>query len=164
MSPLLASPSLEAPSPKSSSSSQTKHSISDAGVDSLQQLSSSLEALSKRVSLSVVQIFSTGYDRDSDRVHGNTDLPSRGSSSGSGLIIGSDGWTVTNAHVVQGGRRIRVRLNQGVPSSALGNGRSQRALFDARLVVADRDTDLAVLKIAATGLTTLELANSSDLK
>src|SRR5579864_1605069 len=161
---LLASPPLEAQSPKSSSSSQTKHSISDAGVDSLQQLSSSLEALSKRVSLSVVQIFSTGYDLDSDRVHGNTDLPSRGSSSGSGLIIASDGWIVTNAHVVQGGRRIRVRLNQGVPSSALGNGRSQCALFDARLVVADRDTDLAVLKIEATGLTTLELADSSDLK
>jgi serine protease Do len=162
--PLLASPSLEAQSPKSSSSSQTKHSITDASVDSLQQLSSSLETLSKRVSLSVVQIFSTRYDLDSDREHGNTDLLSRGSSLGSGLIIASDGWIVTNAHVVQGGRRIRVRLNKGVPLSALRNGRSQCALFDARLVVADRDTDLAVLKIEATGLTILELADSSDLK
>ena len=161
---LLVSPSLEAQSPKSSSSSQTKPSITDVGVDSLQQLSSSLEGLSKRVSLSVVQVFSTGYDRDSDREHGNTDLLSRGSSLGSGLIIASDGWIVTNAHVVQGGRRIRVRLNQAVPLSASRNGRSQCALFDAKVVVADRDTDLAVLKIEATGLTTLELADSSDLK
>ena len=161
---LLATPSLEAQSPKSSSSSQTKHSITDVGVDSLQQLSSSLEALSKRVSLSVVQIFSTGYHLDSEREHGNTDLLSPASSLGSGLIIASDGWIVTNAHVVQGGRRIRVRLNQAVPLSALRDGRSQCALFDAQVVLADRDTDLAVLKIEATGLTTLELADSSDLK
>jgi serine protease Do len=161
---LLATPSLEAQSPESSSSSQTKRSITDVGVDSLEQLSSSLEALSKRVSPSVVQVFSTGYHLDSDREDGNTDLLSRASSLGSGLIIASDGWIVTNAHVVQGGRRIRVRLNQGVPLSALGHGRSQCALFDAKVVLADRDTDLAVLKIETTGLTTLELADSSDLK
>jgi hypothetical protein len=76
----LASPSLEAQSPKSSSLSQTRDSITDVGVYSLQQLSSSLETLSKTVSLSVVQIFSTGYDQGNDRELGTTDLLSRGSS------------------------------------------------------------------------------------
>lgn len=161
---LLATPSLEAQSPKSSSLSQTKRALLDAGGESLQQISSSLEALAKRVSPSVVQIFSTGYNLESDREHTNTDLLSRGSSLGSGLIIASDGWVVTNAHVVQGGRRIRVRLNQGVPLSTPRYRTSKCALFDATLVVADRDTDLAVLKIEATGLPTLELADSSDLK
>lgn len=161
---LLATPSSEAQSPKSSSLGQTKRAMLDASAGSLQQISSSLEALAKRVSPSVVQIFSTGYNLDSDREHTSTDLLSQNSSLGSGLIIASDGWVVTSAHVVQGGRRIRVRLNQGVPSSNPKNRSRQCALFDARLVVADRDTDLAVLKIEATGLPTLELADSSELK
>jgi serine protease Do len=70
--------------------------------------------------------------------------------------IGSDGWIVTNAHVVEGGRRIRVQLSH--------DAAARRALFDAKLVVADRETDLALLKIDATDLPTLELSDSSDLK
>jgi serine protease Do len=48
--------------------------------------------------------------------------------------------------------------------SAPSDGGSSRALFDAKLVVADRETDLALLKIDATDLPTLELSDSSDLK
>jgi serine protease Do len=102
----------EAQSSKQTPSGQAKHANVDNGVDSLQQLSTSMELLSKRVSPSVVQIFSTGYSLDTDREHNNTNLFSRRSSSGSGIIIASDGWIVTNAHVVQGSRRIRVRLHQ----------------------------------------------------
>src|SRR5579864_7085308 len=47
-------------------SGQTKHAIVDNGVDSLERLSTSMELLSKRVSPSVVQIFSTGYGLDTD--------------------------------------------------------------------------------------------------
>jgi len=160
---------LTAPSPsgaqssKPSTSVQTKLPLLDNGLDPLHQVSASLEALSKRVSPGVVQIFSTGYRADSDREHRNTDLLSRGLTSGSGILLASDGWIVTNAHVVQGGRRIRVQLNhEGVLST--GQNRARRALFDAKLVVADRDTDLALLKIDATDLPTLELSDSSDLK
>ena len=159
----LASSSSEAQSTKSSSSNPSKHSIKDSSVDWLQQINTSLQTLSKRISPSVVQISSTGYNLDSHE-HTNTDLLSRGSTVGSGLIIASDGWIVTNAHVVLGGRRIRVRLNEGAVSSVPQNGRSRRALYEAKLVVADRDTDLAILKIEATGLPTLELADSSDLR
>jgi serine protease Do len=160
---------LIAPSPsgaqssKPSTSVQTKLPILDNGLDPLHQVSASLEALSKRVSPGVVQIFSTGYKADSDREHRNTDLLSRGLTSGSGILLASDGWIVTNAHVVQGGRRIRVQLSHEAVLST-GQNRARHALFDAQLVVADRDTDLALLKIDATDLPTLELSDSSDLK
>jgi serine protease Do len=148
---------------KASTSVQTKLPILDNRLDPLHQLSASLEILSKRVSPSVVQIFSTGYNPASDREHRNTDLLSRGLTSGSGIIIASDGWIVTNAHVVQGGRRIRVQLNHEASLSAPPNKGSRRAIFDAKLVVADRDTDLALLKIDATDLPTLQFSDSSDL-
>ncbi len=154
----------EAQSSKQTASAQTKHAVVDDAVDSLQQLSNSMELLSKRVSPSVVQIFSTGYNLDSDREHNNTNLFSRRSSSGSGIIIASDGWIVTNAHVVEGSRRIRVRFNQEGDVSASQNGRSRHALLEAKLVLADRDTDLAFLKVDATGLPTLELSDSSELR
>ena len=163
LSVLIASPPLAAQSSKAASPVQTKRPILDNNFDQLHQVSASLQSLSKRVSPSVVQIFSTGYKPDSDRDHRNTTLLSRGLTSGSGIIIASDGWIVTNAHVVQGGRRIRVQLNHEGEFPATQSG-ARHALFDAKLVVADRDTDLALLKIEATDLPTLELADSSDLK
>jgi serine protease Do len=154
----------EAQSSKQTASAQTKHAVVDDAADSLQQLSTSMELLSKRVSPCVVQIFSIGYNLDSDREHNNTNLFSRRSSSGSGIIIASDGWIVTNAHVVEGSRRIRVRLNQEGDVSASQYGRSRHALLEAKLVLADRDTDLAFLKIDATDLPTLKLSDSSELR
>ena len=161
---VLFAPSLSsAQSTRPSTSVQAKLPIADTGLDPLHQVSASLEALSKRVSRGVVQIFSTGYKPDSEREHRNTDLLSRGVTSGSGIILASDGWIVTNAHVVQGGHRIRVQLNQEVLLSTVQN-QTRHALFDAKLIVADRDTDLALLKIDATDLPTLELSDSSDLR
>ena len=154
----------ETQSSKQTASGQTKQAVVDNGVDSLQQFSTSMELLSKRVSPSVVQIFSTGYNLDTDREHNNTNLFSRRSSSGSGIIIAADGWIVTNAHVVEGSRRIRVRLNQEGDVSASQNGRSRHALLEAKLALTDRDTDLAFLKVDATSLPTLELSDSSELR
>lgn len=154
----------EAQSSKQTSSGQTRRAILDNGAGSLQQFSTSMELLSKRVSPSVVQIFSTGYSLDSDHEHNNTNLSSRRLSSGSGIIIAADGWIVTNAHVVEGSRRIRVRLNQEADVSAAQDGRVRHALLEAKLVLADRDTDLAFLKIEATGLPPLELSDSSELR
>jgi serine protease Do len=161
---LLWSSATEAQSSQQTALGQTKHAIVDNGADSLQRFSTSMELLSKRVRPSVVQIFSTGYNLDTDREHNNTNLFSRRSSSGSGIIIAADGWIVTNAHVVAGSRRIRVRLNQEVEVPASQNGRSRHALLEAELVLADRDTDLAFLKVEATGLPPLELSDSSELR
>src|ERR1700720_3493466 len=57
---LITSSPLEAQSSKASTSAETKHPILDSSFDPLQQVSASLQVLSKRVSRSVVQIFSTG--------------------------------------------------------------------------------------------------------
>ncbi|MEY2428701.1 MAG: serine protease Do, partial [Verrucomicrobiota bacterium] len=147
-----------------STSNPTKHAIVDSNIDPHQHISKSMQELSKRVSPSVVQIFSTAYSPEGDREHRNTDMLLRGLISGSGIIISSDGWVVTNAHVVQGARRIRIRLSEEAAASALRDGKSRHALFDAKLVAGDRDTDLALLKIDATDLPALELSDSSDLK
>src|SRR3984893_1680445 len=155
---------VDAQSNKTSTSGPAKHAIVDSSVDPLQQISKSMQALSKRVSPSVVQIFSTAYSPESDREHRNTDLLSRGLISGSGIIIASDGWVVTNAHVVQGARRIRIRLSEEAAASVLRDGKARHALFEAQLQAADRDTDLALLKIDATNLPALEFADSGDLK
>src|ERR1700693_2468697 len=164
LSVLITSSALEAQSNKTSTLGPTKRSIVDSNMDPLQQISKSMQELSKRVSPSVVQIFSTAYSPESDREHRNTDLLLRGLISGSGIIIASDGWVVTNAHVVQGARRIRIRLSEEAAVSALRDGNARHELFDAQLLAADRDTDLALLKIDATDLPALELSDSSDLK
>src|ERR1700747_1290511 len=161
---LIASSPLRAQSNKASTSVPTKRLALDNSLDPLQQVSTSLQMLSKRVRPSVVQIFSTAYMPDNDREHRNTGLLSRGLTSGSGFIIASGGLIVTNAHVVEGARRIRVQLNNEAELSAQPNGALRHALVDAKLVLADRDTDLALLKIEASGLPTLELSDSSDLE
>jgi len=61
------------------------------------------------------------------------------SSLGSGFIISSDGYILTNAHVIDAADKITVRLTD------------QRE-FKARVIGADRRTDVALIKIEATGL------------
>ena len=65
---------------------------------------------------------------------------------GSGFVIRSDGYVVTNWHVVQGADNVKVHLP---------NGRS----YDAEMVGRDAGTDLAVLKIDAVGLPTAKMAS-----
>jgi serine protease Do len=68
-------------------------------------------------------------------------------SSGSGFIVSSDGYILTNHHVIDGATRVRVRLL---------DGRS----FTAEVVGSDKNTDVGVLKIDATGLTPSALGSS----
>ena len=63
----------------------------------------------------------------------------RARSLGSGFIISADGYILTNAHVVDGADEITVRL-------------TDKREFKAKVIGADRRTDIAVLKIDATGL------------
>ncbi len=73
------------------------------------------------------------------------------SSLGSGFIISSDGYILTNNHVVHGADEIIVRL-------------SDRRELDAQLIGADERADLALLKVKASGLPTVKLGNSDKLK
>ena len=75
----------------------------------------------------------------------------RVASLGSGVIATSDGYVLTNNHVVQAADEIAV---------ALADGRQ----FDAKLVGADPESDLAVLKIEARGLPVITFGRSDALK
>jgi serine protease Do len=69
---------------------------------------------------------------------------------GSGFVINADGYLITNNHVVDGATEVRVKLSDG------------REL-PARVVGRDPRTDLALLKIKATGLTAISLGDSATL-
>jgi serine protease Do len=74
-----------------------------------------------------------------------------GPSLGSGLVISSDGYILTCTHVIDEASEILVRLND-------------RREFRARLVGADRRSDVALLKIDAKGLQPARLGNPARLK
>jgi S1-C subfamily serine protease len=71
--------------------------------------------------------------------------------SGSGVLFTPDGYALTNAHVVRGGRRLEASLTDG----------STRA---ASLVGTDEATDLAVLRVDGTRLPWAELGTSASLR
>jgi S1-C subfamily serine protease len=77
--------------------------------------------------------------------------PSTGEAVGTGFIVSADGLIVTNYHVIEGASSIAVTLADG-------------RQFQAQVANAADSSDLAVLKIDATGLTALELGNSSDVQ
>ncbi len=70
---------------------------------------------------------------------------------GSGVILTSDGYIVTNSHVVEGARIIRVTTVTGKK-------------YDGRIVGANPDSDLAVVKIEASNLVPAELGDSSQMR
>jgi serine protease Do len=131
-------------------------------VDSLHELSSQLEALSRRVSRSLVQVFSSGYVLGGEGETGtNAAVVTRQRATGSGVILSADGYIVTNAHVVANAHRVRVRL-----AAETGRPRMEPSgkMLDARIVGVDHESDLAVLKIDRTGLTPLRLGDSDTLR
>jgi serine protease Do len=75
----------------------------------------------------------------------------REESLGSGVIVTSDGTIITNNHVIDGASDIKVQL-------------SDKREFTAKLVGTDPKTDVAVLKINATGLPTLPIGDSSKIQ
>ena len=70
---------------------------------------------------------------------------------GSGVVITQDGYIVTNYHVIEGAGSITVRLPDG-------------KTYTASVIGADPDTDLAILKIPASGLTPAVLGDSAALQ
>ena len=70
---------------------------------------------------------------------------------GSGVIISEDGYIVTNNHVIDGAEKITVTTKDGTA-------------YEAKLVGTDSETDVALLKVEATGLKAVVMGNSSDLQ
>lgn len=71
---------------------------------------------------------------------------------GSGVIISADGYIVTNNHVVDGADELTVTLNENSKE------------YSARIIGADKTTDLALIKIDAKNLPAIVIANSDNVK
>ena len=126
----------------------------------LQQLDSAIEQLTARISPAVVQILVTGYGALEENNHGRTALITREHAIGSGVIVDSDGYIITNAHVVDGAQRIHVALPMppaDFPDQIVPPGKQR--IVEARLIGMHKETDLALLKIDQTGLPTLSLGS-----
>jgi len=72
-------------------------------------------------------------------------------SEGSGFVIRQDGYIITNGHVIEGEDQINVKLKDG-------------RTFHAKVIGSDERTDVAVIKVEASGLPTIDFANSDAVK
>ncbi|MDO7850559.1 S1C family serine protease [Hymenobacter convexus] len=91
------------------------------------------------------QFFGDQFDQFQQQPQGG------GQGSGSGVIIAANGYIVTNNHVIDKASKIEVVLDD-------------KRKFDAELVGADPNTDLAVLKVKADNLPFVKYGNSDDVK
>ncbi|MEY3438293.1 MAG: hypothetical protein RL265_878 [Bacteroidota bacterium] len=82
---------------------------------------------------------------------GGREFKQYGAGAGSGVIISSEGYIVTNNHVIQDASEIEVILNDN-------------SKYTAKIVGSDPATDIAVLKIEGKGFTAIPLGNSDELR
>jgi serine protease Do len=106
--------------------------------------SSAIVDAAAKVNPAVVQITSTGVDPNS-----LSQIPETGV--GSGIIFDSRGWILTNRHVVSGSDKLTVALNDG-------------RTFTGQIYGIDTLTDLAIVKVDATGLPAATMGDSSSIK
>lgn len=92
---------------------------------------------------------SDGFDFFFRGPHDQSDQPDQ--SEGSGFLVRPDGYIVTNNHVIDGEDKIEVKLKDG-------------RTLPAKIIGYDDRTDVAVIKIEAAGLPTVNFANSDDVK
>jgi serine protease Do len=125
-------------------------------------LSGSIEATTRVVAPSVVEIFTTSYTPGQGIVPRTTDLITTQRASGSGVIVDPSGYVVTNAHVVRGAQRLRVE----VPIVPTGHSilATNSRTVNAQIVGVDPETDIAVIKLDDFSLPALEFADSDELK
>jgi len=113
----------------------------------LQLLDSYSQTISKvfnSISASVVHIRNVG-NKERKRARGESN-----ESMGSGFIISSDGYIISNHHVVEGAKEIYVTLDDGTE-------------LKGELKGSDPSTDIAVIKIDGRNFKSLRFANSDDL-
>ena len=82
---------------------------------------------------------------------GQTPRQNESSSLGSGFVLSSDGYILTNHHVIKDADEIIVRFND-------------RTELEAKVLGSDERSDIALIKVEATGLTAVKLGDSNELK
>ncbi len=154
--------------------------LDDTAVSALTALDRAMENVTSRVTPSIVNVEVTSRGSDEETAQNQQQLPQglppgfeqffgfgggggngRGMRMqpqqpqvehgiGSGVILSPDGYIVTNNHVVSGATKIRITLND-------------RRIFTGKVIGTDKLTDLAVIKIDATGLQPIAWGDSTKL-
>lgn len=117
----------------------------------LDTYSRTVSSVARQVSAAVVHLKVQKPDHPQNRQRANPNGNGQNSGSGSGFIISTDGFVVTNSHVVNGASQIEA---------SLPDGRS----FFARTIGDDPATDIAVVKIDADNLTPTRFGDSTQLQ
>jgi serine protease Do len=139
-----------------------ENSASESGKDIAHQLNNAYTAVYEKVApaVVVVDVEKTGRSGNPANPMDGFDFFFKGprdeseqpdQSEGSGFIVRQDGYIVTNNHVIDGEDKINVKLKDG-------------RTLSAKVIGSDERTDVAVLKVEATDLPTIDFANSDEVK
>ena len=133
--------------------------------DPLVRMNEAVDALTKKVWPSVVQILVSSYGARTEGAPGNTGVVIGAErSTGSGFVVDAEGYIVTNAHVVSGARRVQVVLPADNADGTLATALSGKSsLLTARIVGLASELDLALLKVDDMKLPALPLATYSEI-
>jgi serine protease Do len=126
----------------------------------LRQLDAELREITARVSPAVVQVLVAGYGAVDAGSPGQAAVVSPQQRLGSGVILDPSGYIMTNAHVIKGAQRVQVVLtkpDRSVDGPPLPG--AERYVLPATVVGSSSYFDLALLRVEATGLPTLPLAD-----
>ena len=135
-------------------------------VDALDRMNESIDALTRKVWPSVVQILVTSYGPREQTSRGDASVVvGRQRAIGSGFVIDPDGYIMTNAHVVSGAERVQVVLPPANADGTLATALSARTnIVPARIVGITTEIDLALLKIDGVKLPALPLATYTKVR
>jgi S1-C subfamily serine protease len=130
-----------------------------AAINDLGRMSDGVEAVTDQTLRCVVKITADTYMPDQgyydEGAKESSDAATATQTEGSGILVSSDGYIVTNAHVVSGERNLRVILH---PAGA------DIEVRGAKVIGIDKATDLAVLRIAMDKLPFIHLDDRSPAK
>jgi serine protease Do len=134
--------------------------------DPLVRMNESLDALTRKVWPSVVQILVSSYGPRNEGPPGSAGVViGKQQSTGSGFVIDPEGYIITNAHVVNGARRVQIVLPADNADGTLATALSARVrLAAAEIVGITTELDLAVLKVEGLKLPALPLATYTQVR
>jgi serine protease Do len=133
--------------------------------DALDKMALAVDALTRKVWPSVVQIMVTSYGAREEGARGDANVVlGRQQSLGSGFVIDVDGYIMTNAHVVSGAQRVQILVPPTNADGSLATALSSKQdIRPARIVGITTELDLALLKVDGLKTPPLPLATYSTL-
>ena len=133
--------------------------------DALERLNESIDALTRKVWPSVVQVLVTSYGPREQGAPGDAAVVARGRAVGSGFVIDADGYIMTNAHVVANAQRVQVLLPPANADGSLATALSPKMnIVAARIVGLSTELDVALLKVDGAKLPALPMATYSQVR